>query len=220
MFKKLMSFLFEEVDVIEEEIEPSYDPSLSQEPASVSKMKMIDLEEEVPVVEEVPLVAQKSFNLELERVEKKVEMKIPQPKVVVKSEPYQAKGIISPIFGKKEQVITHTKVSQAPLPLPSENTSVLGTVFSPIYGVVKAKPIQTKNQAVTPKHVSIDELFNDEPVIKKVSTQPTLDDLFDEQPVQKSTPVQVIEEIEEDNSSDHEEENVQMLFRSLFDEQE
>jgi hypothetical protein len=217
MFKKLMSFLFEEVDVIEEEIEPSYDPSLSQETSNVPKMKMIDLEEEEPTVEEVPLVAQKSFNLDLERVEKKVELKHSIPKESIKSEPYQAKGIISPIFGKKEQVITHTKVSQSPLPLPQENASVLGTVFSPIYGVVKAKPLPSKTHPVTTKHVSMDELFNDEPIIQPSVKQPSLDDLFQDKPVEKK----VVETIpHEEESSEHEEESVQNLFRSLFDEQE
>jgi hypothetical protein len=218
MFKKLMSFLFEEVDVIEEEIEPSYDPSLSQEPSSLSKMKMIDLEEEEPIIEEVPLVAQKSFHLELDRIEKKVEAKPSLTRETHKAEPYQAKGIISPIFGKKEQVITHSKVSQTPLPLPEEKTSVLGTVFSPIYGVVKAKPMPSKSSPVITKHVSMEELFNDEPVvIKPTVTQPSLDDLFEEKPVHNNAPVSV-SHVEE--ASEQEEENVQMLFRSLFDEQE
>jgi hypothetical protein len=217
MFKKLMSFLFEEVDVIEEEIEPSYDPSLSQESTGVSKMKMIDLEDEEPVIEEVPLVSQKSFNLELERVEKRVEVKPSLLKEVAKQEPYQAKGIISPIFGKKEQVITHTKAMQAPLPLPRENASILGTVFSPIYGVVKAKPIQAKNPSVTPRHVSMDELFNDEPIIKPTLKQPSLDDLFEEKIEQKPTK-ELVSPQEVSNELD--DENVQMLFRSLFDEQE
>jgi len=221
MFKKLMSFLFEEVDVIEEEIEPSYDPSLSQEGVSLPKMKMIDLDdEEITNHEEVPLVQQKSLDFVGEKVERKMEAKPILKKEPVQAAPYQAAGIISPIFGKKEQASTSSKVSQTPLALPQENSSVLGTVFSPIYGVVRTKPIKVKTHVESSKHVSMDDLFTDEIISTPVVDQPTLDQLFDEKPKVKKEVVKEEHHFFDDPSQENEEENVKTMFRSLFDEQE
>ncbi len=218
MFKKLMSFLFEEVDVVEEEIEPSYDPSLSQEGVPVSKMKMIDLEEKEPIIEEVPLVHQKSLDFSSEKVEKKIELKPIVKKETAQAVPYQASSIISPIFGKKEQASTTTKVSQTPLGLPQENTSVLGTVFSPIYGVVRAKPVAVKPQVEVSKHVSMDDLFNEDVVSVPVVKQPSMDDLFLDEPKKPKVVEKQEHEFFDDPSQESEDESVQTMFRSLFDE--
>jgi hypothetical protein len=218
MFKKLMSFLFEEVDVVEEEIEPSYDPSLSQEDMPVSKMKMIDLDEKEPIIEDIPLIQQKSLDFSSEKVERKIDLKPIVKKEATQAVPYQASSIISPIFGKKEQASTTTKVSQTPLGLPQENTSVLGTVFSPIYGVVRAKPVVNKTQIEVSKHVSMDDLFNEDidriPIIK----QPTMDDLFVEEPKKTKTIEKNDHHFFDDPSQESEDESVQTMFRSLFDE--
>lgn len=209
-----MSFLFEEVDVIEEEIEPSYDPSLSQEEPQQSKIKMIDLQEEDPIIEEVPLISQKSLKLDEIGVSPKVEIKPSGRSSQTSHEQYKPQGIISPIFGKKEQVITSTKVSQPPLPLPQEKDSVLGTVFSPIYGSIKPQ-VQSKKTAISSaKHVSMEDLFSDEVIHPKVE-QPQLDALFDAD--QKET---TVARQSSHHDEHHDDEGVHLMFRSLFDEQE
>ncbi|MBS3991166.1 MAG: hypothetical protein KGZ51_03770 [Erysipelothrix sp.] len=220
MFKKLMSFLFEEVDVVEEEIEPKYDPSLSQEGETVSKMKMIDLEEEEPIIEDVPLVHQKSLDFSSEKYERKVEVKPILKKESSQPVPYQASGIISPIFGKKDQASTSTKVQQTPLSLPQENTSVIGTIFSPIYGVVRGKPVVNKTQVETSKHVSMDDLFNEDVVSIPVVKQPSMDELFIDEPKKPKVDVKPDHHFFDDPSQESEDESVQTMFRSLFDEQE
>lgn len=218
MFKKLMSFLFEEVDVVEEEIEPSYDPTLSQEDTPVSKMKMIDLEEKEHIVEDVPLVQQKSLDFSSEKVERKLDLKPIVRKETTQAVPYQATTIISPIFGKKEQASTTTKVSQTPLELPQENTSVLGTVFSPIYGVVRAKPVVNKTQVEVSKHVSMDDLFNEDIQRAPIIKQPTMDDLFVDEPKKPKATEKRDHHFFDDPSQESEDESVQTMFRSLFDE--
>ncbi|MBS3986575.1 MAG: hypothetical protein KGZ38_01340 [Erysipelothrix sp.] len=214
MFKKLMSFLFEEVDVVEEEIEPSYDPSLSQEVKHTTMMPSIEVSEEQYVEKDIPLVSQKSFNLQMDQEVKVPEVKVPLRKEKSVDQPYQMNGIISPIFGKKEQASTSQKVSQTPLPLPQENTSVLGTVFSPIYGVVRGKPVMKQATVPVKKNVSMDELFSDEDIAQPIIHQPVLETLFEE-PISKPSNRHFIEEDHE-----NEEESVQTMFRSLFDEQE
>lgn len=214
MLKKLMSFLFEEVDVVEEEIEPSYDPSLSQEIKLNNPITSIEVSEDQYVEKKIPLISQKSFNLQMDQEENVPEIKVPLRKDKVQDQPYQMSGIISPIFGKKEQASTTQKISQTPLPLTQENKSVLGTVFSPIYGVVRGKPVL--KQTVTPakKNVSMDELFGDESLIQPLIQQPVLEELFEE-PVSKKVISQY-----KDEDQDSEDESVQTMFRSLFDEQE
>ena len=214
MFKKLMSFLFEEVDVVEEEIEPSYDPSLSQEVKHTNLMPTIDVSEEQYVEKDIPLVSQKSFNLQMSPEIKVSEVKPTPRKEKSVDQPYQMSGIISPIFGKKEQASTSQKVSQTPLPLPQENTSVLGTVFSPIYGVVRGKPVLKQATTSPKKNVSMDELFSEDMMVQPVIQQPVLEALFEE-PVSKPVVHQY-----HDEDHDNEGESVQTMFRSLFDEQE
>lgn len=217
MFKKLMSFLFEEVDVIEEEIEPSYDLSLSQKDTPVSKMKMIDLEEKNPYIADVPLVQQKSLDFSMEKNERKGELKSSVKKELNQTVPYQTSSIISPIFGKKEQTLANPKVSQTPLGLPQENSSILGTVFSPIYGVVKTKPAVNKSQTEVLKHMSMDDLFNEEDVSVPNIQQRSMDELFVEQ--RKSKNEEKKDHHFFDNpAQESEDESVQTMFRSLFDE--
>lgn len=212
-----MSFLFEEVDVIEEEVEPSYDLSLSQKDTPVSKMKMIDLEEKAPYIADVPLVQQKSLDFSIERNERKGELKPNVKKELNQAIPYQTSSIISPIFGKKEQTLTTTKISQTPLGLPQENSSILGTVFSPIYGVVKAKPTVNKSQAEVLKHMSMDDLFNEEDVRIPTIQQRSMDDLFVEQKKSKNEEKKD-HHFFDDPAQESEDESVQTMFRSLFDE--
>lgn len=214
MFKKLMSFLFEEVDVVEEEIEPSYDPSLSQEIKHKNPITSIEVNDEQYIEKEIPLVSQKSFNLQMDQEEKVPEIKMPLRKEKAQDQPYQMSGIISPIFGKKEQASTTQKVSQTPLPLAQENKSVLGTVFSPIYGVVRGKPVLKQTTTPTKKNVSMDELFGDETLVQPLIQQPVLEELFEE-PVSKPVVHQF-----KDEDQDSEDDSVQTMFRSLFDEQE
>lgn len=209
-----MSFLFEEVDVIEEEVEPSYDPSLSQESVQIPKMAIIDLQADKPKVEEVPLVAQKAFVFN-DNVQTKRELNKPAPpKTAVVSKIYQPQGIISPIFGKKEQISPVTRVSQTPLPLQGENESIIGTVFSPIYGSVAPHNKAKKHQHTANKHVSMEELFSDDVGNHPTFEQPQLDALFEQERKENLSADFATQPELQPESSDR------LVFCSLFDEQE
>lgn len=214
MLKKIMSFLFEEVDVIEEVVEPSYDRSLSQESVQIPKMAIIDLHADVPKVEEVPLVSQKAFVFKESVVEKKGMVKPTPVKPMVTPKTYQPQGIISPIFGKKEQLSPVTKVSQTPLPLHAENESIIGTVFSPIYGTVAAQSKSRKNRNIANKNVSMEEMFSNESDVQSPFEQPRLESLFETDHQRRTHNSHEPQSDVPADSSDR------LIFHSLFDEQE
>ena len=123
--------------VIEEEYEPSPMITLTKEiPVPV-------LGDEKPEEKKEPVKEEKPNPKEERKVEPELP-KIPENKPKVRteqnksSEPYTTSAIISPMFGKKEKEVKPVKKKRREIVMPDselgEKKSILGTVFSPLYG--------------------------------------------------------------------------------------
>lgn len=190
MFKKLMSFLFEEEEIIEEvsekpsprkEVVPTFQPEeIHDEPKEEVvdtrvKSIFVDSDEAKPLapVHESPL---KPSQNKIEQKREKIEPKNPSDYVFSSS--------ISPIFGKLPEKEREPVLIQPKIDLDQEK-SILGTIISPIYGIKKRQKNVIKNDkpnvvntamsledilgvndevGETPQQLNFDDQVNDEQI--------------------------------------------------------
>jgi len=139
MLKRLLAFLFEEEEIVDDDIEvgdnSSDQPILttSSFESSVHKKETQEDEFVLPPLTDAP----KSMGLKSIEADEPVIKPLEKVKNDPTVKPYEFSEVISPIFGKSE---TTKKVvnTQPTIPLESEK-SVLGTIISPIYGITKPK---------------------------------------------------------------------------------
>ena len=155
MFKKFVDFFFEDVDeeqvveeVAEESVAPVKTSTSVQESAVKKSMTDISLEPQPKMEAPAPSVttsnkmefyevAQKpSRFIDLEEVKKEIRPARRERRVEIKDlrkTDYEFNAVISPIFGVKESAnSSHSDKTDSPKKDAEE--SILGTVFSPMYG--------------------------------------------------------------------------------------
>ena len=119
--------------VVEEEYEPSPMITLTKE----IKTPVLGDEEPVKEKKEVKEEPAREKKIEPELPEIKEEKPVKKP-AEKPAEPYTSSAIISPMFGKKEKEAKPVKKKRREIVMPDselgEKKSVLGTVFSPLYG--------------------------------------------------------------------------------------
>jgi len=119
--------------VVEEEYEPSPMITLTKE----IKTPVLGDEEPVKEKKEVKQEEAKEKKIEPELPDIKEEKPVKKP-AEKPAEPYTSSDIISPMFGKKEKEVKPVKKKRREIVMPDselgEKKSVLGTVFSPLYG--------------------------------------------------------------------------------------
>ena len=192
--------------VVEEEYEPS---------------PMITLTKEIPVPvlgDEKP--EEKKEPVREEKAEKKVEPELPKipenkPKAKVEqeknSEPYITSAIISPLFGKKEKEAKPVKKKRREIVMPDselgEKKSVLGTVFSPLYGD-KNESDNVPRDEVDPSvaNLSVKDFLNDsKPAAEEKKTEkpkveekvlPIREEVKKPEPVEEYVEEPIIEDME------------------------
>lgn len=166
MFKKLLSFLFDEEvledenESLEEEIESLTKPlEISQPQKSVV---LIDIDE--PIKHE-PTVLDLQESIQPQPISEKPVTKTEKTekptiaKTVKATTEYEFSKVISPIFGYKHQPEVTIQV-QPKLKVETES-SVLGTIISPIYGAKKSKS-QTPTPTIKPttsNHLTIEDVL-------------------------------------------------------------
>lgn len=144
MFKKFVDFFFEDVEEQEEVVE-EIEEKVPEEPITRKPMADISLEakkNENPEVKEDNKmefyeVAQKpSRFIDLEEVKKEITPSRRERRVEIKDtrKPnYEFNAVISPIFGVRE-ASTNAMNEKGDTNKDAEEESILGTVFSPMYG--------------------------------------------------------------------------------------
>ena len=202
MFKKLMSFLFEEEEIVEEV--PQYKEEVSKKRETSDFRKPQNETPEVTLEE--PLEEKVKHNsifvyyddyLKHQPVLKAKESEhVNQPikRVEIdKNKPleYEFSSSISPIFGKMPEKEKEEMLMQPKIIFEQEN-SVIGTVISPIYGIRKRAKTTAKTEKTSPvnKAMSIEDILGVSDQSNQNTQQLEFDNqLFeDEKPVEKEKP--------------------------------
>ena len=141
----------------------------------------------------------------------KIEPELPQIKPVrkpeKKDEPFTSTAIISPMFGKQEKETKPVKKKRREIVMPEsemgEKKSIIGTVFSPLYGDKNdALPADEVDPAIA--NLSVSDFINEkkEENVEPVKPEPIVEEpeVIEEQPVeepvtQEEEPVDEIEEL-------------------------
>lgn len=144
MLKKIMSLLFEEVEVVEE----ATTPALDLEPAKPAVLEVEEPQIEASYVTEAVKAKPKSIFVDSDDkldVEPPKTMSQPtQPKTEFKPKTdYEFSSNISPIFGRIPEKEREPIQVQAKIELEAQE-SVIGTIISPIYGVKTQRPAKVK----------------------------------------------------------------------------
>ncbi len=158
--------------VVEEEYEPSPMITLTKE----IKTPVLGDEEPVKEKKEVKEEPAREKKIEPELPEIKEEKPVKKP-AEKPAEPYTSSAIISPMFGKKEKEAKPVKKKRREIVMPDselgEKKSILGTVFSPLYGDKKESD-NIPHDEVAPEVASLgvqdflgDRKAKQEPVEKK-----------------------------------------------------
>ncbi len=181
MFKKLVDMLFEEEEVIEDfessydEIEevslPKYDlPPIStkRSESSISNIKASDndsFNEQIksqPIFNNVVMdkVETKSTMIDIE-VDSFKEKNVSKKASTPTKNDYEFTKVISPIYGLSDsEKISLSRASKHKVSARKQpNSSILGTVFSPIYGVEKEKFVEKIEKTEQFVNVSLDDLI-------------------------------------------------------------
>lgn len=197
MFKKLMSFLFEEEEIVEEVPQYKEDISKKREPSDFRKPQ----NETPEVTLEDPLqekVKPKSIFVDSDdEVKPQPTYKAKEPEHVSqpikkveidknKALEYEFSSSISPIFGKMPEKQKEEMLMQPKIIFEQEN-SVIGTVISPIYGVRKRAKTTAKTEKTPPvnKSMSIEDILG----VSDESNQNTQQLEFDNQLFENEKPV-------------------------------
>jgi len=206
MFKKLMSFLFEEEEIIEEvaekptktkEVVPTFKDEEIQdevkedvEPVK-NKSIFVDSDEPKPVASLTQSTFKANHNDEAKRV--KIEPK--------KQTEYEFSSSISPIFGKLPEKEREAVQIQPKIDLVQEK-SILGTIISPIYGIKKRQKVSNKVEkpVVVNTTMSLEDILG----VNEQSVENTQQLTFDDQ------------EIKENNQQEKPKEDILM---QLFEEE-
>ena len=179
--------------VVEEEYEPSPMITLTKE----IKTPVLGDEEPVKEKKEVKEEPAKEKKIEPELPEIKEEKPVKKP-AEKPAEPYTSSAIISPMFGKKEKEAKPVKKKRREIVMPDselgEKKSILGTVFSPLYGDKKESD-NIPHDEVAPEVASLgvqdflgDRKAKPEPVEKK-EPEPVEKKEPEGKPVEKVTPI-------------------------------
>lgn len=181
MLRKMLAFLFEEEEIIEEVPEKADEPTII-EPVTQKRVSRIDVDEEEP-----KKTTPGSQTIQIEESSFEDEPKI-KPEITIKKEPlppirekkqrteveYEFSTAISPIFGKlkkeeKEPIVVQPKIAF------EESESVLGTIISPIYGIKKTG----KNQKVEKTKTSPPKPMSIEDILGMTEEHPTINEQLD-----------------------------------------
>jgi virulence-associated protein VagC len=189
MLKKLLSFLFEEEEIVEEVPDIKEETKLIIEPLSEKKLSRIDVDQESSQQSVAPI--SKPIVQEPKPIEQPIIKKEPLPPIVEKPKrqevAYEFSSAISPIFGKLKQE-EKTPIIVQPKIAFEESESILGTIISPIYGVKKnKKPEKVQKQVPSkPKPMSLEDILGVNEETQSVAVQMDLDNTLDQvQPKEK-----------------------------------
>jgi len=183
MFKKLMSFLFEEEEIVEE---------VHSSPEEIKPIKPIEKEEEDPKSEIPVLNKPKSIFVDLNESTTPSESRTNQRPVQAQTkvtqppasrarkrddEPlnYEFSSTISPIFGRKQEKERPVITVQPKIDLETTE-SILGTIISPIYGIKKRDKVIKKQEKVKPvsTNMSLEDILGVNENQQQTSTQLSL----------------------------------------------
>ena len=171
--------------VVEEEYEPSPMITLTKE----IKTPVLGDEEPVKEKKEVKEEPAREKKIEPELPEIKEEKPVKKP-AEKPAEPYTSSAIISPMFGKKEKEAKPVKKKRREIVMPDselgEKKSVLGTVFSPLYGDKKESD-NIPHDEVAPEVASlgVQDFLGD----RKAKTEAAEKKEPEAKPVEKVTPI-------------------------------
>ena len=171
--------------VVEEEYEPSPMITLTKE----IKTPVLGDEEPVKEKKEVKEEPAREKKIEPELPEIKEEKPVKKP-AEKPAEPYTSSAIISPMFGKKEKEAKPVKKKRREIVMPDselgEKKSVLGTVFSPLYGDKKESD-NIPHDEVAPEVASlgVQDFLGD----RKAKTEADEKKEPEAKPVEKVTPI-------------------------------
>ena len=171
--------------VVEEEYEPSPMITLTKE----IKTPVLGDEEPVKEKKEVKEEPAREKKIEPELPEIKEEKPVKKP-AEKPAEPYTSSAIISPMFGKKEKEAKPVKKKRREIVMPDselgEKKSVLGTVFSPLYGDKKESD-NIPHDEVAPEVASlgVQDFLGD----RKTKTEAAEKKEPEAKPVEKVTPI-------------------------------
>lgn len=158
MFKKLMSFLFEEEEIVEE---------IHTKPVEIKPIVPVEKIKEDPKSEIPVLDKPKSIFVDFDESNKQSEpdpVKKPEATKIIKDTPnpivktkkrntepmeYEFSSSISPIFGRKEEKEKQVITVQPKIELETSQ-SILGTIISPIYGIKNGNKITKRPEKVVP----------------------------------------------------------------------
>ena len=171
--------------VVEEEYEPSPMITLTKE----IKTPVLGDEEPVKEKKEVKEEPAREKKIEPELPEIKEEKPVKKP-AEKPAEPYTSSAIISPMFGTKEKEAKPVKKKRREIVMPDselgEKKSVLGTVFSPLYGDKKESD-NIPHDEVAPEVASlgVQDFLGD----RKAKTEAAEKKEPEAKPVEKVTPI-------------------------------
>ena len=171
--------------VVEEEYEPSPMITLTKE----IKTPVLGDEEPVKEKKEVKEEPAREKKIEPELPEIKEEKPVKKP-AEKPAEPYTSSAIISPMFGTKEKEAKPVKKKRREIVMPDselgEKKSVLGTVFSPLYGDKKESD-NIPHDEVAPEVASlgVQDFLGD----RKTKTEAAEKKEPEAKPVEKVTPI-------------------------------
>ncbi len=179
MFKKLLSFLFEEEEIVEEVPEYKEPSKPVIDPIIEKKLSRIDVDDEMikpthqPISEPV-VKEEKTFQQPIIKKESLPPV-FEKPKRTEVA--YEFSSAISPIFGKLKQEEKVPIVVQPKIAF-EESESILGTIISPIYGVKKNRQIPKSNKVTISKPVpmSLEDILGVDEQTPSVVMQMDLDD--------------------------------------------
>ena len=215
MKKKIMNLLFEEE---EEKVVVGEGPlrDISQ-PRKINEVKTEVKHIETGKSSEIKKEEKKKHSSFIDLEELQVRKTFKKEKEVVKDKPYEYRPAISPIFGILDKDSKNTVLSTPQI--KKDNTaSLLGTIYSPYYGVMSQQPIIKKVMETDrkPKINRIEDPLSEE--LKKESA------FNNANPIEISVPSELISNLEKDvnHSLDEvlsQDENQEIsLFDDLFKE--
>jgi hypothetical protein len=208
MLKKLMSFLFEEEEIVEEVVEkptrqkevlPTFHQQENQEKTqeevveSKPKSIFVDSDETLKSTTTHQPLTKPTFDTYDSKKEKKE---------ATKPTEYEFSSSISPIFGKMPEKEREPILVQPKIDLDQEK-SVLGTIISPIYGIKKRQKVSSRVEkpSVVNKTMSLEDILGFNEHSNENSEQLTFDEQnLDEQPTVEKPKEEILMKLFEEES--------------------